>query len=44
MITSIVDLVALHSNNNGVIAQAKKSRSHQWLKNILRQFHLIRES
>jgi hypothetical protein len=41
MIISIVDLVALHCNNNGVIVQAKKSRSHQWLKNVLRQFHLL---
>jgi len=39
----IVDLVALYYDNNRVIAQAKKPRSHQISKHVLRSFHLIKE-
>ncbi|KAL4388746.1 hypothetical protein GQ457_09G017270 [Hibiscus cannabinus] len=43
VIPSIVDAVDLYCDNNGAIAQAKKPRSHQRSKHILRRFHLIRE-
>ena len=33
----------VYCDNNGAIAQAKESRSHQRSKHILRRFHLIRE-
>jgi hypothetical protein len=47
MVTSvptIVDSVNLYCVNNGAIVQAKKPMSHQLFKNVLRQFHLIKES
>ena len=43
VIPSILDPIELHCDNNGAIAQAKESRSHQKSKHILRRFHLIRE-
>jgi hypothetical protein len=33
----------LYCDNSGAIAQAKKPRSHQISKHILRRYHLIRE-
>ena len=33
----------LYCDNNGAIVQAKKPRSHQRSKHILRRYHLIRE-
>ena len=36
MVLSVVDLVALYNDNNRAIAQAKKSRSHQRSKHVLR--------
>jgi hypothetical protein len=44
VVPSIIDLVALYCDNNGAIAQVKEPKSHQWSKNILRQFYFIRES
>jgi hypothetical protein len=44
MVSSIVYSVTIYCDNNGAIAQAKKLRSYQWSKNILRQFYLIKES
>jgi len=44
VVPSIIDLVALYCDNNGAIAQAKEPKSHQWSKNILRQFYFIKES
>ena len=44
MVPSIIDLVALYCDNNGAIAQVKEPKSHQWSKNIFRQFYFIRES
>jgi hypothetical protein len=44
VVPSIIDFVALYCDNNGAIAQAKEPKSHQWSKNILRQFYFIRES
>jgi hypothetical protein len=32
MVVNIVDLVAMYSDNNTAIAQAKKPRSYQYLK------------
>ena len=43
IVHSIVDLIDLYCDNNGVIAQAKEPRSHQRSKHILRRYHLIRE-
>ncbi|KAK8502801.1 hypothetical protein V6N12_073851 [Hibiscus sabdariffa] len=43
VIPSIVDVVDLYCDNNGVIAQAKEPISHQRSKHILRRFRLIRE-
>ncbi|KAI5416236.1 hypothetical protein KIW84_041330 [Lathyrus oleraceus] len=43
IVPSIVDLIGLYCDNNGVIAQAKEPRSHQRSKHILRSYHLIRE-
>ncbi|XP_031269560.1 uncharacterized protein LOC116128024 [Pistacia vera] len=43
VVPSIVDLVQIFCDNNGVIAQAKEPRSHQRSKHILKRFHLIRE-
>ena len=37
------DIIALHCDNNGAIAFAKESRSHQKFKHIEQQFHIIRE-
>ena len=38
-----VDPVPLYWDNTGVIAQAKKPRSHQRSKHVLRKFHIIQE-
>ncbi|KAI5419048.1 hypothetical protein KIW84_043303 [Lathyrus oleraceus] len=43
IVPSIVDPIGLYYDNNGAIAQAKKPRSHQRSKHILRRYHLIRE-
>ncbi|KAK8600887.1 hypothetical protein V6N12_050732 [Hibiscus sabdariffa] len=43
VVPSIADAVELRCDNNGAIAQAKESRSHQRSKHIIRRFHLIRE-
>ena len=43
VVPSILDLVNLFCDNNGVIAQAKEPQSHQKSKHMLRRFHLIRE-
>ena len=37
------DAIALHCDNNGAIALAKKSKSHQKSKHIERWFHIIHE-
>ena len=37
------DVIALHCDNNGTIAIAKESRSHQKFKHIERRFHIICE-
>ena len=37
------DAIPLYCDNNGAIALAKESRSHQKSKHIERQFHLIRD-
>jgi hypothetical protein len=44
MVPSIVYSITMYYDNNGAIAQAKKSRFYQLSKNILRQFYLIKES
>ena len=43
MVPSIVGPIPLYCDNNGVIAQAKESRSHQRSKHVLKRYHLIRE-
>ena len=43
VVPSIVDLVPLYCDNNGVIAQAKEPWSHQRSKHVLRRYDLIRE-
>ena len=43
IIPSISDPVDLYCDNNGGIVQAKKLRSHQRSKHILRRYHLIRK-
>ncbi|KAK8491403.1 hypothetical protein V6N11_073729 [Hibiscus sabdariffa] len=43
VVPSISDVVELHCDNNGVIAQVKEPRSHQRSKHIVIHFHLIRE-
>ncbi|KAG8483065.1 hypothetical protein CXB51_021938 [Gossypium anomalum] len=43
VVPSISNAIELRCNNNGAIAQAKKPRSHQRSKHILRRYHLIRE-
>ncbi|KAK9006690.1 hypothetical protein V6N11_019024 [Hibiscus sabdariffa] len=43
VVPSILDVVGLHCDNNGAIAQAKESISYQRSKHILRRFHLIRK-
>ena len=35
--------ILLYCNSTGAIAQAKKSKSHQWIKHILYHYHLIEE-
>ncbi|KAK8593513.1 hypothetical protein V6N12_045593 [Hibiscus sabdariffa] len=42
VISSISDVVELHSSHNGAIAQAKEPKSHRKSKHILMRFHLIR--
>ena len=37
------DAIPLYCNNNGTIALAKESMSHQKSKHIKRRFHLIRD-
>ena len=37
------DAITLYCDNNGTIALAKESRSHQKSKHIERRFHLIRD-
>ena len=39
----ILDPIELFCDNNGAIAQAKETRSHQKFKHILRRYHRIRE-
>lgn len=36
VVPNIVDLVVLYCDNNGVITQSKKSRSHQRSKHVIR--------
>ena len=43
VVSSILDPIELHCDNNGAIVQAKEPRSHQRSKHILRRYHLIRE-
>ena len=43
-VASSVDVhILLYCNNTEVIAQAKKSKSHQRIKYILHRYHLIQE-
>ena len=30
-----------YCDNTGAIAQVKKPKAHQWMKHILRRFHLV---
>ena len=43
VVLSIANPIELYCDNIGAIAQAKKPRSHQQSKYILRCFHLIRD-
>ncbi|KAL0404090.1 UNVERIFIED_CONTAM: hypothetical protein Sradi_2049800 [Sesamum radiatum] len=43
VVPSIAEPVVIFCDNNGAIAQAKKSRSHHNSKHILRRYHLLRE-
>ncbi|KAL0281826.1 UNVERIFIED_CONTAM: Retrovirus-related Pol polyprotein from transposon TNT 1-94 [Sesamum radiatum] len=43
VVPSIAEPVVIFCDNNGAIAQAKESRSHQRFKHILRRYHLLRE-
>jgi hypothetical protein len=43
VVPSIVYPIALYYDNNEAIAQAKKPRSYQISKHVLRRFHLIRD-
>ncbi|KAL0448774.1 UNVERIFIED_CONTAM: Retrovirus-related Pol polyprotein from transposon TNT 1-94, partial [Sesamum latifolium] len=43
VVPSIAEPVVIFYDNNGDIAQAKKSRSHHRIKHILRCYHLLRE-
>ena len=43
VVPSITNPVDVYCDNNGVIAQAKETSSHQRSKHILRRFQLIRE-
>ena len=33
--------VLLYCDSTGIIAQAKESKSHQWIKHILYRYHLV---
>lgn len=43
VVSNIVDPVTLYYDKNRVIAQAKKPKSHQRSKHVLKRFHLIKE-
>jgi len=43
VVPNIIDSIDLYCDNNGVIAQANKPRSHQISKHVLKSFHFIRE-
>ncbi|KAL0439000.1 UNVERIFIED_CONTAM: Retrovirus-related Pol polyprotein from transposon RE2 [Sesamum latifolium] len=43
VVPSIGEPVVIFCDNNGAIAQAKKSRSHHRSKHILRRYHLLSE-
>ncbi|KAL0410977.1 UNVERIFIED_CONTAM: hypothetical protein Slati_3687400 [Sesamum latifolium] len=43
MVPSIAEPIVIFCDNNGAIAQAKKSRSHHRSKHIFRRYHLLRE-
>ena len=43
VVPSITEPITIYCDNNGAIAQAKESRSHQRSKHVLRRYHLIRE-
>ena len=43
VVPSITNPVDVYCDHNGTIAQAKKPRSHQRSKHILKHFHLIRK-
>ena len=43
VVPRIVEPVVIFWDNNGVIAQAKKQRSHHRSKHILKRYHLLRE-
>ena len=43
VVPSITNPMDVYYDNKGPIAQAKKPRSHQRSKHILKRFHLIRE-
>ncbi|KAL0427454.1 UNVERIFIED_CONTAM: Retrovirus-related Pol polyprotein from transposon TNT 1-94 [Sesamum latifolium] len=43
VVPSIAKPVVIFCNNNGAIAQAKKSRFHHRSKHILRRYHFFRE-
>ncbi|KAL0445487.1 UNVERIFIED_CONTAM: Retrovirus-related Pol polyprotein from transposon TNT 1-94 [Sesamum latifolium] len=43
VVPSTAEAVVIFCDNNGAIAQGKKSRSHHRFKHILRRYHLLRE-
>ena len=43
VVPTIVHLILLYCDNNGAMAQANKSYSHQRSKHVLRRYLLIRE-
>ena len=43
VVPSIKGPIDLYYDNNGAIAKAKKPRSHQKVKHVMRRFHLLRE-
>jgi hypothetical protein len=43
MMASTDGPIEIYYDNNGVITQAKESRSHKKSKHILQRYHLIRE-
>ncbi|KAL2252732.1 UNVERIFIED_CONTAM: hypothetical protein Sindi_0067900, partial [Sesamum indicum] len=43
VVSRIVEPVVIFWDNNGVIAEAKKPRSHHRSKHILKRYHLLRE-